>query len=103
MERAHQRSDTSCFTPFISKHTSGETPMERDTFDKLFRMSVTDLEVERKAVTKRIRNKWNAADSRYLGDIDTYTEALVGLRAKWGAEARELQRKKERSHLRLVS
>ena len=66
-------------------------------------MSITDLEVERKVVTERIRNKWNATDSRYLDDIDTYTEALVRLRAKWGAEARDLQRKKERSHLQLVS
>lgn len=76
--------------------------MERDTFNKLFKMNVTDLEAERKVVTERIRNKWNATDSRYLGDIDTYTEALVRLRAKWGAEARDKQRKEQRSHLQVV-
>jgi len=65
-------------------------------------MSITELEAERKVVTERICNKWNATDNRYLDDIDTYTEALVSLRAKWGAEARDKQRKEQRSHLQVV-
>ena len=77
--------------------------MKEETFLKLFKMSITDLEVERKVVNERIHIKWNAADDRYLGDIDTYTEALVSLRAKWGAEARDAQRRNERPHLQLVS
>jgi len=76
--------------------------MERETFNKLFPMSITELEAERKVVTERICNKWNATDNRYLDDIDTYTEALVSLRAKWGAEARDKQRKEQRSHLQVV-
>jgi hypothetical protein len=76
--------------------------MERETFNHLFQMNVTELEAERKTVTERIRSKWSASDSQYLTDIDTYTEALVRLRAQWAAEARDKQRKEARSHLRLV-
>ncbi len=77
--------------------------MDEDRFFKLFQMNITELEAERRVVQERIHDKWNATDSQYIEDIDTYTGALIGLRAKWSAEARDEQRKAEHPHLRVVS
>ncbi len=62
--------------------------MNRERFHKIFVMGQEKLEEERKAATDRMAEKWNAEDSQYILDIDTYQEAFFKLRKERCAEAR---------------